>query len=405
VTSVGVFAYRNADGSVTRELRLPEEVFSRESLETMKLKPVANEHPKEKVTSDNAEKYQVGTLGSNPSSTTQMCDWSGRSTRIEDQTDGFHVAIDMSITKAGAIEDVLNGKRALSMGYECELELAEPGAVWCGMAYDSIQRNIRYNHCAIVDAARAGDAAKIRMDSADYAGSYEQIMGLHLDSADAVLINNTDGQGEGSRPKPIQEGIEMAMKKINLDGVDYEGEEKLVQSYIDQKKRADSAESALTVAQEAHRKAQSALEAERDSFKDRTDKAEKEAKELREKALDPKRLDEAMSAKLELLANASKAGVQCQDGMTDADIKRAIVLAVTPSAKEKLDSKKDDETYLNARYDSALEMLSDNADADARQALSDGITITAGTAERQDSLSRWQKMVEDMKSQSRGQTA
>jgi hypothetical protein len=61
-----------------------------------------------------------------------------------------------TINNADAIEDVLNGKRALSMGYECEIEKAPEGATWLGMAYDSIQRNIRYNHCAIVDAARAG---------------------------------------------------------------------------------------------------------------------------------------------------------------------------------------------------------------------------------------------------------
>ena len=36
-----------------------------------------------------------------------------------------------------------------------------------GMGYDFIQRNIRANHVAIVDRARAGDSARIRLDSAD----------------------------------------------------------------------------------------------------------------------------------------------------------------------------------------------------------------------------------------------
>ena len=40
LTSVGVFTYRNADGTPRRELRLPEEVFSEESLATLKLKPL-----------------------------------------------------------------------------------------------------------------------------------------------------------------------------------------------------------------------------------------------------------------------------------------------------------------------------------------------------------------------------
>jgi len=154
VTSVGVFTYKREDGKLQRELRLPEEVFSTASLESMKLKPVTNDHPKEKVTSQNVKDLAIGTLGSNPSSTNQEWNWNGNDTPREKLTDGFHIAIDMTITNEDAIEDVLNGKRSLSMGYECDTEIAAEGSVWCGMAYDVIQRNIRYNHCAIVPKAR-----------------------------------------------------------------------------------------------------------------------------------------------------------------------------------------------------------------------------------------------------------
>jgi len=153
VTSIGVFTYRNKDGSVSRELKLPEEVFDGDSLDTMKLKPLTLDHPNEKVTPGNVDELQVGSLGSNPTN--------------------------MTINREDAIDQVLKGKRSLSMGYECDLELAEPGSTWCGMSYDGIQRKIRYNHCAIVDVARAGDAAKIRMDSAD-----------------AVLINQPNSGGQ-----------------------------------------------------------------------------------------------------------------------------------------------------------------------------------------------------------------
>jgi hypothetical protein len=63
VTRVGVFRYLNADGSIRRELRLPEEVFSPESLATLDLVPVTREHPPRLVTDDNARDYQVGTTG------------------------------------------------------------------------------------------------------------------------------------------------------------------------------------------------------------------------------------------------------------------------------------------------------------------------------------------------------
>ena len=62
VTSIGVFTYKRKDGTIQRELRLPEEVFSMETLNSMKLKPVTLNHPTELVTSDNADKLQVGSL-------------------------------------------------------------------------------------------------------------------------------------------------------------------------------------------------------------------------------------------------------------------------------------------------------------------------------------------------------
>ena len=44
VTSVGVFTYRE-DGTTRRELRLPEEVFAQESLDSLKCKPLTLYHP------------------------------------------------------------------------------------------------------------------------------------------------------------------------------------------------------------------------------------------------------------------------------------------------------------------------------------------------------------------------
>jgi hypothetical protein len=366
VTSVGVFAYRNADGGISRELRLPEEVFHFDSLASMKLKPVTNDHPDEKVTPENAQELAVGTLGSNPTSTTQERTGEGW-TSWDKLTDGLHIAIDMTITRADAIEDVIQGKRALSMGYECVVEKADEGATWCGMAYDVIQRAIRYNHCAIVDKARAGDAAQI-----------------HLDSADAVL--------EINMPK---EGKKMGMKKINLDGVEYEGDETLVVKFTEQRKRADVAETALEKERADHKAALSKLEAARDSHKERADKAESDLKIVKADALDPKRLDEAVDAKLVILDAADRAGVEIKADMSDADIKKAVITAVFPTAK--LDGK--DEAYIEARFDSAIETLEKHADGESR--------IIAGdnpkSESRTDSVSARQRMIDYSRRRSRGE--
>lgn len=350
VTSIGVFTYKRADGTVQRELRLPEEVFAEGTLNSMKLKPVTLNHPSELVTSDNAKSLQVGSLGDNPSWTKE---WEHRN--WQEVTDGINCAVDMIITRKDAIEAVLNGKQALSMGYTCDLEMAEPNATWCGIEYDFIQRNIRYNHCAIVDSARAGDNAKIE---------------LRADSEDAVLedILVTTKKTDGGKTM---------LKKINLDGIDYEAEESVIKAYNAEKTRADKAEkdaceekktmdkkvADLEDKEKELEKRISELEAERDSAKEKADSLEKDLEKAKADSADPKRLDEAVKAKMELLQNAKKANVEVKNDMSDMDIKKAIITSQFPKAN--FDGK--DDVYIQARYDSAIEMIVEKNDSTTRQ--------------------------------------
>lgn len=353
VTSIGVFTYKRKDGTVQRELRLPEEVFAFDTLNSMKLKPVTLNHPNEFVTSENADRLQVGSLGDNPTSTTQWHDepW-------DKVTDGINCAIDMVITKKDAIDAVLNGKQALSMGYTCDLEAAQPGAAWCGIEYDFIQHNIRYNHCAIVDEARAGDNAKIE---------------LRADSEDAVLedmvfYKKTDG------------GTQM-LKKINLDGIDYEAEAEVIRALqradekakkaeedaCEQKKAMDKKVADLEDKEKELEKRISELEAERDSAKEKADSLEKDLEKAKSDSADPKRLDAAVKEKMELLHNAEKANVEVKADMSDMDIKKAIINSAFPNAK--FDGK--DDVYIQARYDATVEMLEERNDAKNRRVTSD----------------------------------
>lgn len=357
VTSIGVFTYKRKDGTVQRELRLPEEVFSPSALNSMKLKPVTLNHPMELVTSDNAKSLQVGSLGDNPSSTTQF------DNPYEKKTDGINCAIDMIVTRQDAIDAVLNGKQALSMGYTCDLEMAEPGSTWCGIEYDFIQRNIRYNHCAIVDSARAGDNARIELR----ADSEDAVL------EDIVLYKNKKNDG----------GNDM-LKKVNLDGIDYEAEETVIKALNSEKARADKAEKAGKDACEEKKamdkkvsdledrnkeleKRISALEAERDTAKEKADSAEKALEEAKKTALDSKAIDAAVNAKMELLRNAEKAKVEVKADMSDMDIKKAVITSAFPNAK--FDGK--DDVYIQARYDATVEMLEAKADGSNRKFFSE----------------------------------
>ena len=62
VTTVGIFEYVNPDGSIRKELRLPEEVFSEKSLASYKGKPVIITHDAGVVDKDNVAEEHIGTI-------------------------------------------------------------------------------------------------------------------------------------------------------------------------------------------------------------------------------------------------------------------------------------------------------------------------------------------------------
>ena len=62
LTSTGIFEYTNPDGSIRRELRIPEEVFKPESLKSYRGKPVVITHDAGLITKDNVHENSVGTI-------------------------------------------------------------------------------------------------------------------------------------------------------------------------------------------------------------------------------------------------------------------------------------------------------------------------------------------------------
>lgn len=145
LTSCGIFEYVNADGSVRRELRLPEHVFNPKSLESYKGKPVILTHDAGVVDKDNVDREQIGTILSNgyPS--------------------GDDVRAEIIIHNTDVMKN--SGLKELSLGYN--LDLIEESGTWNGEHYDAIQTNIVINHLALVESARAGEQARLNIDSSD----------------------------------------------------------------------------------------------------------------------------------------------------------------------------------------------------------------------------------------------
>lgn len=311
-TNVGVFAYLTEDG-VQYELRPPEEVFHPDSVATLKGIPMTNDHPSVRVTSENSKKLSVGFTG-------------------DVRQDQYHLAPALTITDEEAVLDVQAGKKALSCGYTLDLEFTS--GTWMGVHYDAIQRNIRYNHLAIVPKGRAGDAAKMKLDSADPVGVQK--------------IDNED-----RRPS--------SMTKIKIDGMAFEVEDNLatvIQTKLDELEVANKGVKDNSIELEKAKKDLSKKDADVDTLKDDNKKLKKDLDDL--KAADHSEdIAKAVKARIDLEKTAEKAGIEVKDDATDESLKKEIILSVYPSAKEKLDSC--DAVYLDARFDGALESLNEDS--------------------------------------------
>ncbi len=147
LTRTGVFTYTGPDGAPIREYRPPEEVFKADSMAMLKGAPVAIDHPPETIKPDNFRTYAVGHVGDD--------------VRKEDDK----VGATLYVQDQAAIKAIEAGRRELSCGYHVDVD-ETPGVTPSGEPYDRVQRNIRYNHVALVPDGRAGHDVRLRLDAA-----------------------------------------------------------------------------------------------------------------------------------------------------------------------------------------------------------------------------------------------
>lgn len=306
VGRVGIQLYKNADGTIRRELRPAEEVFHADSLKSFAGKPVTDEHPGEPVTAKNAKRLSVGTM------------------QGEGKQDGDNVVAPIIIHDGEMIDKVMKGgKRELSLGYKVDLE--ETPGVWNGQEYDAIQRNIRVNHLAIVPRGRAGNAR------------------LNLDRHDAVSFNP---QEENAMPENLS--------RIRLDsGLEYQAAPEVVVEV--EKLRSDKAE--LTTHVDELQKQLDTVAAERDTLKSQVQSADK----VRADALEAARAEVKARAELDKVAETFKVDGA---GKTDREVKELVIKSVRADAD--LTGKSDD--YVNAAFDLTVSLKQDAAMAAQRQA-------------------------------------
>lgn len=268
VARVGIQEYRKADGSIRRELRIPENVFNADSLASMRGKPVTVDHPKSgRVTAKDAHRVTVGTI------------------LEHGKQDGDNVRASIVIHSPDAIGD----RRELSLGYLCTLD-ETPGVHPVYGPYDAVQGPPTVNHLSVVKSARAGKIARL----------------------------NLDGNEDFSTQ---QEQQTMSMVKVKLDsGLEYECAPEV--SVALDKLRSDAAEAAKQLA------AIPTLTAERDTLKARVDGFKAELDKATETGKAAGRAEAEAKTKLDAVAAAFK--IDAKD-KTERQIKEAVIKAVTPA--------------------------------------------------------------------------
>jgi hypothetical protein len=346
VTRTGIFTYRKADGTVRKELRHPNDVFSLDSLSSMKMIPITNLHPASKlITVDNAKELAIGYTGETV------------------KPDGKFVTVPIAITTTDGIAAVEGGRKELSLGYEVELE-ETPGR-YDGEDYDCVQKNITYNHLAIVDVGRAGQDVRLNLDANDA----EEII--------SVPTNNKQPSTRGD-----------TMVKIKLDsGLEYEAAPEVAVAFTALQTKLDAVNTELTAAKKETDK----LKADADTAKETATQMQKKLDEM------PAALAAAMKARIALVQvandNLDEEAVKKLDTMSDNDIKTAIILSRFPEAK--LDGKSQE--YIDARFDAAVEIKLDDESAAAQRATA--IPRTDGKSAPNPDANR-QAMIERMKAAS-----
>lgn len=339
-TRTGVFSYLLGDGSTRRELRLPDEVFSTDSMETFKSMPVTNEHPRDangegiNLTSDNAKEFSVGSIAN------------------VNRQDQWMVG-EVMITDSDTIRSAENGRSNLSLGYYSRLEFTKgvtkgvPG-VQDGQHYDAIQREIKGNHIAIVDSPRAGPGAELR-----------------LDASEGIMVDSTSNDAKPHRSRLME------MIEIKIDGVTYEVPKQTAEAFRKAIDRRDSTITDLTTKADSHTTDISKETA-------RADKAEEDLTTLKtthDEATSPEAIKEVVAARVSLVQTAGKILGEIKndggdprykvDSMSDVEIKKAVILETSKADRTELSAKMDGEGkegYIQARFDQVVESIDESAD-------------------------------------------
>lgn len=374
VTTIGIFPYDNPNGSLRRELRLPEDVFSPESLASYEGKPIIITHDAESVNKDNVKQEIVGVILS------------------PGYRDGDNVRCKIAIHDTNKLAQY--HFRELSLGYSVDEEKA-PGE-WNGKPYDIIQRNIRINHLALVPNARAGDNARLNLDGKDKPKGAKDMAkpastqkrrndnGLSPEQVEQACAEFLENHPEAAAAPPADAGnapnpLAQDEEGTKLDADEVLGEVKEHKDRRDSDGAPESLESALEVIEELGGDVEKLVQVV-EQQKAAADFASTQQNDcggegdhadggdgpepLETTVTNTDAVNEAVRIRVGLEKTADSVGLTNYEGLGNLALKRAITAKVNPGVR--LDGKS--AHYINAAFDIAKEEIAKRKGTDAQRA-------------------------------------
>ena len=336
-TGIGVFRYLDTNKKFVQRLRDVDDVKA--ATASINCKPITLQHPNHPVNADNVDGLEVGMTANDAT------------------FDGLNNRVTVTITGKKAIDAIDRGEvKAFSMGYKCTV--VENDGVWQGVHHDQQQKDIVYNHLALVTKGRAGDKVNFMVgDSSDFADFFDMADpeegekkptedGNEHQDGQPVIVNDGKACPEVNL-KDNNHNQEQSRKTIQLDGVDYQADEKVIEAL--QAAQNDAAEKL----DEIHTLL-SAVDEKDSQIADLQEKLDKANDEIDESVI-----DDAVNAKLAILDAARAAGIECDSSDDVSELKRKVIAA----AFDGIDLESiEDEASINALYMSANKAIADRAE-------------------------------------------
>lgn len=287
------------DKPIVRVYRPESAVFHADAMHSYAYRPMTNGHPGgDGVNSSNWKDVAIGQTGG------------------EVVRDGQFVKVPLVLMDAKAIEDYESGKRELSMGYGAEV-VFQDGVSPEGEQYDCFLGPMKMNHLSLEHRARGGE---------------------HLRIGD-------------QKPHTPKGGHDMAdsLRKLLVDGISIDVTEQGAQAIEKLNTKLADAATATKTLTDAHAAAIALKDGE-------LAKKDAEIDDLKAKLLSDADIDKRVTARADLISKAKSIADADYTGKTDADIRKAVVVAKLGDAA--VAGKAD--AYIDARFEILVEDAAKN---------------------------------------------